>query len=154
MAIYTTAHSQTYGTVIGAGGSRNLVTQIMSVAMTTAMIDNANDEVELCWVPKGAVIVGCQLRGTDMDSNGSPALAFDVGDDSDEDRLLAAVTVGQAATRTDDLAATGFGYKYSSATKIKAYVQTAAATAVAGTLYFQLTYFVDENFTLANAVVS
>ena len=59
-------------------------------------------------------------------------LAFDIGDDGDEDRLMVAATVGQAATRSDDIAVTGFGYKYAAATKIKAYVQTAAATAVDG----------------------
>lgn len=154
MTIYTTQKSQTYATVVGQGGSRNLVVDGCSVAMTTAMIDNANDEVELLWVPKGAVIVGVELRATDMDTNGTPALKFDVGDDSDEDRLIAATTTGQTATGTTALETTGFLYKYSAATKLKAYVNTAAATAAAGTLYFRVMYFVDENFTLTNAVVS
>lgn len=54
MAIYTTQKSQTYGTIYGAGHARNTVTDGCSVALTTAMIDNANDEVELLWVPAGA----------------------------------------------------------------------------------------------------
>lgn len=154
MAIYTTQKSQTYGTVIGQGGSRNLVVDGVSVAMTTAMIDNANDEVELLWVPAGAVICSVELRATDMDTNGTPTLKFDVGDDSDEDRLIAATTTGQTATTTTTLEATGFMYKYSTATKIKAYINAAAATAAAGTLYFRIEYFVDPNFSLTNAVVS
>jgi hypothetical protein len=154
MAIFTTALSQTYGPVIGQGVARNTVTQICSVALTTAMIDNANDEVELCWVPKGAVITACELRCTDVDTNGSPTILFDVGDDSSEARLISASTVGQASGTTTTLAVTGFGYKYTAATKIKCYINTAAATAAAGTLYFRINYFVDENFTLANAVVS
>ena len=43
MANYATQKTQTYATVIGQGGSRNLVTDVVSVAMTTAMLDNAND---------------------------------------------------------------------------------------------------------------
>ena len=58
MATYTTQLSQTYGTIVGQGVARSPVTAICSVALTTAMIDNANDEVELFWVPKGAVITG------------------------------------------------------------------------------------------------
>lgn len=154
MAIYTTQKSQTYATVIGQGGSRNIVREMVSVALTTAMIDNANDEVELFWVPKGAVICGIQARSTDIDTDGSPGVVLDIGDDGDEDRLLAAATIGQAATRSDDLAVAGWGYKYTTATKIKAYVKTAAVAGAAGTLYVALDYFIDENFTLANAVVS
>jgi hypothetical protein len=154
MAIYTTAESQTYGTVAGQGSSRYVVSRTVSVAMTTAMIDNANDEVELFWVPKGAVFVSATLSATDMDTNGTPALAIDVGDDSDEDRIFAASTVGQAGTVSLTFARTAHAYKWTAATKIKAYIQTAAATAAAGTLTFTLNYFVDENFNPANAVVS
>lgn len=154
MATYTTQKSQTYGTVVGQGMARAVMVDMVSVAMTTAMLDNANDEVELLWVPAGAVIVGVELRATDMDSGGSPALKFDVGDDSDEDRLIAATTTGQAAGSTMTLETTGFGYKYATATKLKAYINTAAATAAAGTLYFRVSYFVDPNFSLTNAVVS
>ena len=152
MTIYTSTDSQTYSIVRGAGASGNEITFIRSYAITTAMIDNANDEIELCWVPAGAVITGIGFRCTDMDTNGTPLLKWDVGDDSDEDRLIAATTVGQTASETRALEATGWGYKYSTATKIKAYVNTAAATGAAGTLYFKLTYIVDPSFTLAATV--
>jgi len=152
MAVYKSSDTLAYGRVSGLGFSDSTVTFIRSYAITTAMIDNANDELELCWVPAGAVITGIEFRCTDMDSNGSPTLKWDVGDDSDEDRLIAATTVGQSASTTATLEATGFGYKYSTATKIKAYVNTAATTAVAGTMYFRLTYKVDPNFTLAATV--
>lgn len=154
MPIFTTAKSQTYGTVLGQGISRALITDTVTVSLTTAMIDNANDEVELLWVPKGAVFDSAVLSATDMDSNGSPALAIDVGDDGDEDRIFAASTVGQAGTLSQAFARTAHAYKWTSATKIKAYIQTASATAVAGTLTFTIRYFVDENFSATNAVVS
>lgn len=154
MAIYTTQKSQTYGTVVGQGGSRAIVFDGVAVAMTTAMIDNANDEVELLTLPKGAVVVEVYFHATDMDTNGTPTLKFDIGDDGDEDRLIAATTVGQTASSTVSLATTGFMYKYAAATKIKAYVNTAAATAAAGTIYFGVQYFIDENWSATNAVVS
>lgn len=154
MATYTTQRSQTYATVYGQGSSRNLVTDTVSVAITTAMIDNTNDEVELLWVPKGAVFDSAVLSATDMDTNGTPTLAFDVGDDSDEDRIFAASTVGQAGTLSTAWARTAHGYKWTAATKIKAYVQAVSATGAAGTLNFTIRYFVDENFSATNAVVS
>jgi len=154
MATYTTQRSQTYGTVFGQGSSRNLLTDTVTVALTTAMIDNANDEVELLWVPKGAVFDSAVLSATDMDTNGAPALAIDVGDDSDEDRIFAASTVGQGATLSTAWARSAHGYKWTAATKIKAYIQTAAATGAAGSLTFTIRYFVDENFSATNTVVS
>lgn len=154
MAIYTTQKSQTYGTVVGQGGSRNLVTDTVSVALTTAMIDNVNDEVELLWVPKGAVFDSAVISATDMDTNGAPTLAFDVGDDASEPRIFAASNVGQAGTLSTAFARTAHAYKWTAATKIKAYVQAAAATGAAGTLTFTIRYFVDENFSATNAVVS
>lgn len=154
MAVYTTQKSQTYGTVIGQGGSRDVITDVVSIACTTAMIDNTNDSIELLWLPKGAVVVGAMISASDMDTNASPTLAFDVGDAGDQDRLVAASQVGRAGTLSITLAPTGHGYKYTAATKIVAYVQTAAATAAAGTLTFTIMYFVDENFSATNAVVS
>jgi hypothetical protein len=153
MAIYTTQASQTYAIIPGqTGAARSILCQIGSIALTTAMLDNANDEIELCWVPKGAVITGAEVRFTDVD--GGTAFVWDLGDDGVEDRLIAASTVGQAAGLAAGLAATGWGYKYSTATKIKLYVKTAAGTPATGTVYYKIEYFVDEGFTLANAVVS
>lgn len=154
MAIYTTQRSQKFGTVYGVGQARQLITDTVTVSMTTAMIDNANDEVELLYVPAGAVFDSAVLSASDMDTNGSPALAIDVGDDSDEDRIFAASTVGQAGTVSTGWARTAHAYKWTSATKIKAYIQTASATGAAGTLTFTIRYFVDPGFSATNAVVS
>jgi len=94
------------------------------------------------------------ISATDMDTNGTPTLAFDVGDDSDEDRIFAASTVGQAGTMSAAWARTAHGYKWTSATKIKAYVQAVSATGAAGSITFTIRYFVDPNFSATNAVVS
>lgn len=146
MAVYYTDTSRSFGPRIGSYGHRTPVTAVAIVAMTTPMIDNANDEVGLFYLPKGAVVISATIGATDMDTNGTPALAIDVGDDSDEDRIFAASTVGQAGTWSGAMARTATLYKYTADTLIKAYVQTAAATGAAGTLYVSVTYFVDPEF--------
>lgn len=154
MAVYATQRSRASGTVYGVGGARQLVTDTVTVSLTTAMIDNVNDEVELLVVPAGAVFDSAVVSATDMDTNVSPALAFDIGDDSDEDRIFAASTVGQAGTLSNTWARTAHGYKWTSATKIKAYVQAAAATAAAGSITLTIRYFVDPSFSATNPVVA
>lgn len=146
MAIYYTDKSRPYGSATGPGHNRQILTAEAIVAVTTAMIDNGNDEVGLFWLPAGAVVVGATIAATDMDTNGSPTIAWDVGDDSDEDRIFAASNVAQAGTLSTDLARTGFLHKYATRTLIKAYVQAVAATGQAGTLYVTVRYFVDPEF--------
>lgn len=147
MATYYTDQSRTaYAPRIGGHGHRGVVSAVAIVAMTTAMIDNTNDEVGLFVLPKGAVIVSATIAATDMDTNGMPTLAFDVGDDSDEDRIFAASTVGQAGTLSTAMARTGYLYKYTADTLIKAYIQAVSATGAAGTLYVHVNYFVDPEF--------
>lgn len=143
MAIYFTDKSQTYSIKKGHGVQSAPITDYSITAITTGMIDNANDEVALLRVPKNAVILAIKIRVTDMDS--STGLLFDLGDDSDEDRLQAAFS-GQAAAEFVVLPVTGFLYKYTADTAIKLYVNTAATTGVAGTVYFSITYCIDEGF--------
>ena len=144
MAIYKTTQSETFGKTYGPGVARQRVDLVAIVAVTTAMIDNANDEVGLFWAPKGFVPTAITFNATDMDSG--TALVWDVGDDGDEDRLLAAITTGQAAGTSTAIAVAGFLHKYTARTLIKAYVNTAAGTPVAGTIKVLLTGFVDEEF--------
>ncbi len=153
MATYETSLSGASGLVVGPGWARQKVSAIAIVAMTTAMLDNANDDVGLFYVPAGAVITAIRASASDMDS-GTPALAIDIGDSGDEDRLMAASTIGQAGTFSSALAPTGHLYKYTAKTQIRAYIQTAAATAVAGTLKVALEYFVEENFSTTALVAA
>lgn len=145
MATYETSLSRaTTGKVIGTGGTRACVTATAIVAMTTAMLDNANDDVGLFYVPAGTVVTGITVSATDMDS--ATGLLIDIGDSADEDRLVAASTVGQAGTLSTALARTGHLYKYTAQTQIRAYINTAATTPVAGTLQVSLRYFVDPDW--------
>lgn len=153
MATYETSLSRaTTGTVISAGWNQNIVTATAIVAMTTAMIDNANDDVGLFYVPAGAVITGILVRATDMDSG--TAMVFDIGDAADEDRLFSASTLGQAGGASTALAATGVLYKYTAQTQIRAYIATASGTPVAGTLYVAVSYFVSPEFNTTALVAS
>ena len=146
MAVFYTDKSRTFGPRVGAGLNRQTLIAEAIVAVTTAMIDNVDDEVGLFWLPAGAVVVGGTISATDMDTNGTPTLAIDVGDTADEDRLFAASTVGQAGTLSTSFARTGHMYKYATATLIKAYVQAVAATGAAGTLNVSVRYFVDPEY--------
>lgn len=151
MAIYTTSQSLPGGKTKGPGAATQEVVIPFIVAVSTAMLDNANDEVGLAWVPKGFMPTGIVFNVTDMDS--STGLLFDVGDDGSEARLLSAVS-GQAAATFDTLAAGGLLYKYTARTLIKAYVNTAATTGVAGTIKGVLKGIVDEEFDTTPLVAS
>ena len=144
MAVLETSKSAVYGLTYGPGVARQLICDAVVVACATTGIDNADDDVGLLWVPKNAVIVSAQFHCTDMDSG--TALVWDVGDVDDEDRLFSDVTTGQTATSTMAMATTAFLYKYTARTQLRAYISTAAGTAVAGTLYFAVQYFVDADF--------
>lgn len=146
MATYYTDKSRAFGTRIGQGHARQDITAEAIVAVTTAMIDNTNDVIGLFYLPKGAVVVGVTVAATDMDTNVSPTLAFDIGDSGSQARLMAASTVGQAGTLSTAMARGGFLYKYTADTLISAYVQAAAATGAAGTLYVAVRYFVDVDY--------
>lgn len=143
MTILLTDKSRSWAIRKGQGAPGGIVTDYCKVALTTGMLDNNDDEVGLLWVPKNAVILEAKMRVTDMDS--VTALLLDVGDADDEDRLIAAFS-GQAAGETQVLTVNGFLYKYTADTLLKAYVNTAATTAVAGTIFFSITYDVNEAF--------
>ncbi len=153
MTAYETAKSGVAGYSYGPGAARQLITMEAIVAMTTAMIDNANDDVGLFYLPAGAVVVSAGISATDMDTDGSPGLAIDVGDSGDEDRIFAASQVGRAATFSNAMNAAGHLHKYTTRTQLRAYIQTAAVAAAAGTLKVSVTYFVDPNF-ITDALVA
>lgn len=152
MAVYETSKSATYGTSYGSGVARQIVVDSAIVALTTAMIDNANDDVGLLWLPKGAVILGMTASITDVDDG--TAFVLDIGVSGTEELLLANATIGQAAGLSSTLAAAGHLYKCTSRTQLRAFISTAAGTPAAGTLKFHVTYFVDEEFSTTPLVAA
>src|SRR5687768_628100 len=83
--------------------------QRFKVTITAAL--TTSDVIQFGYLPKYARVVDAVLKGTDMDTNGTPTLAFNVGDAGDADRLFAASTVGQTAVIARMSATTGFGYR-------------------------------------------
>jgi hypothetical protein len=142
MATYETSKSKNKSGV-GHGWNRQVIEDFVCVAMTTAMLDNANDDVGLLWLPAGAIVLGASVKATDMDSGA--ALLIDIGDSADEDRIFAAVNA-QAAVFSNTIASTGYQWKTTAATQIRAYINTAAGTAVAGTLCFSIRYVIDPDY--------
>jgi len=129
-----------------------MVVDTAIVALTTAMIDNANDDVGLLWLPKGAVILGMTFSITDVDEG--TAFVIDIGISGTEELLVANATTGQAAGINTTMAAAGHLYKCTARTQLRAYISTAAGTPAAGTLKFHITYFVDEEFSTTALVAA
>ncbi|MES2904410.1 MAG: hypothetical protein V4696_09525 [Pseudomonadota bacterium] len=111
----------------------------ITAALTTA------DVLQFGYLPKYARVVDALLEASDMDTNGSPTLAFNIGDAGDVDRLFAASTAGQAAGITRMTLATGFGYRYDDETLITGAPSTNAATGAAGTLALYVWFVIEDD---------
>lgn len=127
---------------IQSHGLANTHTVRFPVAVSTAA---TTDVIQFGYVPKYARIVDATLMSTDIDTGATPAVAIDVGDAADVDRLFAASTVGQTGAVARMTATTGFGYRYDDETLITGAFSTAAATAAAGTVTLILTYVVEDD---------
>ncbi len=135
-----------------------------SVALAATDIDN-DDVIMLAPIPVGASVTSIQIAADDLDSGGSPSLAFNVGlyqtdgTVKDEDCYASAVTLGQAATAFTEVAFEARGiekcgqqvFEDAGDTSrpddqlflIGATVSAAAATAAAGDMSFIITYVHD-----------
>lgn len=116
-----------------------------SKALTTAMLA-VGIVTKLGELPAGSRIVGGYLEVPDLDSNGSPTLAIDIGyratptTDDDVDGILDGATTGQAGGLNTTFLTAGVGRQFAYDTDITFTAATGAATAVAGTV--DLTLFV------------
>lgn len=99
----------------------------------------ADDVIQMIPVASGTTVVDLLVAITDVDSGGSPAHTFDVGDGGDPDRFIDGSTKGQtggvarigdsvAAAVTDD----ALGFTYTADDTIDITVIDAAATKAAG----------------------
>jgi len=101
------------------------------------------DTINFFDLPPNARVISATLESTDMDTNGTPTLALNVGDSGDADRFFAASTVGQAGTAAVASAVAGLHYKTTAKTRITGAASTNAATGAAGTLYLSMLYIVE-----------
>lgn len=137
-----TTNADQYSTTTFAGAGKQLCVLDVTHEITTAELQLA-DKVRFGKVPKGAVYVGGYIAVDDLDSNGTPTLNLEVGDDDDADGLYDGTTVGQAA----GVAAFNGAYITNKTTitadkTIYLNVTAAAATAAAGTVRIVLYYYV------------
>lgn len=120
---------------IGLTGESGTFKRFGCSATALATTDLAiNKTVGLFKVPKGFVLTSLSATVSDMDTNGSPALVFHIGDASDNDRFIASATTGQAGGTNTTLATAGIRYEFTDETEIVWTTATASATAAAGTI--------------------
>lgn len=107
-----------------------------AVAIATTNIDDVNDEVRLVKFPDQCRLIDFQVTATDMDTNATPTLAFDIrtDDGSTEVLYISATTIGQAGgTDEVDLAVNLIGTDVSNL-YLSTKVTTVSATGAAGTI--------------------
>ncbi|MHB8529733.1 MAG: hypothetical protein ACYC8V_09520 [Caulobacteraceae bacterium] len=108
-----------------------------------------NDVVNFFNIPANAIVSECILKAaTQLDSNGTPTLTYDVGVTGTAQLFKAAVTtVGRVSGASADDTIAGAGYLYKNTTGADQMVivtaHAAAATGVAGTLELALGYFIE-----------
>jgi hypothetical protein len=143
MATYQSQQVQDEMPIPSHGFGSSCYCQRFPVTITAAL--TTSDVIQFGYVPKFARVVDAILVGTDMDTNGTPTLAFNVGDAGDADRLFSAAVTGQTAVATRMTATTGFGHRYDDETLITGAPSTNAATGAAGTLTLYLFYTIEDD---------
>lgn len=108
-----------------------------------------DDVIELVKIPENGRVLDLALDVPDLDTGGTPAIVFDVGDGDDQDRYISGSTTGQGggSITTTDLRAPGLGigHQYSSTDTIDLTVTTGPATGATGvTLKGWVTYSVED----------
>ena len=160
MATYTTSRAASTFPVAGAGpqGVLQVAVGVYDYATNLA----AASIIEFCRVPAGATVIGGWVQASDLDTNGSEELDFDIGwaangtDAVDEDGF------GNFDAQTGDvsvhLPVAGIwmpfaniiqhpGFKtFAEETVITGVVNVDAATLTAGTMKVVVLYIVDPNF--------
>ena len=121
----------------------------VAAAVTVAQVEAVDTVLASLDIPGDATIVDVILTSTDIDTNGTPTIALDVGDAAgptvpDDDRFIAASDVGEAGTTIRyGATATNPVYTYSTTGEqtIEVTVNTVAATGAAGTVTLTVLYY-------------
>ena len=117
----------------------------VSAAVTAAQAGTADAVLASLDIPGDATVLDVILTVTDMDSNGAPAHAVDVGDTGDDNRFIAAQATNNGATARYSDTADQPVYTYSETGTLPATIevtnQTAAATGADGTVTLTVIYF-------------
>jgi hypothetical protein len=152
MAVYQAPNVTTYGyQPPGTGHGEAQITQHLYAKAFCGAALAANDTIQFGYIPNNAVVDGVILKAdAQLDTGGSPTLAFDLGVTGTAQLFKAAVTtVGHAGGASADATNTGAGTLYKNTTGAKqlvyATVHTAAETAAAsGTIELSLSYWLQD----------
>lgn len=127
---------------VGKGNARNI--KALGGALSIATGDLAlNKTTSLFKVPANFTVVSVDAYVTDMDTGGSPALVFSIGDSGSAARIVSASTSAQAGGSPTIAVSTIIGYQYTAETEIILTCTTAAATAAAGTLTLYINGYIE-----------
>lgn len=130
-----------------------LTAQTVTASVTAAVAATADAVLASLKVPGDASIVEIILTVTDMDSNGTPTHAVDVGDSAgpdtpDDDRFISALATNNGATErastdggTNGLLNAIYTYSTTGEQTIEVTNETPAATGAAGTVTLTVIYF-------------
>ncbi|MGH7024513.1 MAG: hypothetical protein ACREEB_13125 [Caulobacteraceae bacterium] len=150
-ATYQAPNVTTFGYIPpGSGHGEASVTQHLHAKVYCSAALGANDVLQFGYLPPNAVVIGAILKAdTQLDSNGSPTLTFDLGVTGTAQLFKAAVTtVGRAAGASADTTLAGAGALYKNATGAKIMVigtaHASAATGAAGSVEADIAYFVED----------
>lgn len=127
---------------ISAHGLANNV-KVAYAIVTCAASPATTDTINFFDLPAGARAMFWTLKASDMDTNGSPALALNVGDSGSASRIFSASTVGQAGTEGNATAVGAIDYAYATKTRITGTASTNAATGAAGTIELACFYVIE-----------
>lgn len=141
MATYNSTNIQNRTGVSQSGGAGNVNVAYAEVVCSAA--PSTSDTLNFFYLPANARILAATLESTDMDTNGTPTLAINIGDSGSATRLFSASTVGQAGTAAVASAVTGLHYKTTAKTLITGVASANAATGAAGSLYLSVLYVVE-----------
>jgi hypothetical protein len=147
----TTYSTQVYANKTPAVSGSGLAAHTVRLHAISGSISTwaLNDVINVGYLPANAIISGCGLKAaSQLDSNVSPALTLDLGVTGSAQLLKAAITtVGRASGASADTTIAAGGYLYKNTTgadlAVIVTVHAAAATAVAGTLEVEVSYFVE-----------
>lgn len=137
VATYTSAAVTTLPAPSKADGSQFYSYGTYAVVSTLT----ANDLIQLCNVPNGYKILSVTLDSDSLDSGGTAALKWNVGDASSTSRFINQAAIGGGGVQSQNVAAsTGYVYPLVTTggnggyTTIQAKAMTAASTFVTGTI--------------------
>lgn len=115
----------------GMGGTLKTFRATIALATGDLALNQVHQAMDL---PPGFTCTHGVIWATDMDTNGTPLLSFNVGDAGAAARFFAASAVGRDGSASQVLARTAYGFTTTAKTRVTVTVSAAAATAAAGTL--------------------